>query len=72
PVSFYDEDHIKIADVVHPCTGPRIHVRSTGEIENFRLLKEIFYDSIQDMYLIIGQVGETLDREIRDLNRIKF
>lgn len=72
PISFHDEDHIKIENELHPCTGPRIHVRSTGEIENFRLLKEIFYDSIQDMYLIIGQVGETLDRDINDLNRIKF
>ncbi len=69
---FYDEDHIKIEDEIHPCTGPRIHVRSTKEIENFRLLKEIFYDSIQEMYLLIGLVGEQLDREINDLNRIKY
>lgn len=43
-----------------------------GEIENFRLLKEIFYDSREDMYLIIGLVGERWDYETRDLNRIKF
>lgn len=71
-ICFHDEDHIKIEEEVHPCTGPRIHVRSTGEIENFRMLKEVFYDSIEDMYLIIGLVGEALDREINDLNRIKF
>lgn len=61
-----------MGEVIHPCTGPRIHVRSTGEIENFRLLKEIFYDSREDMYLIIGLVGERWDYETRDLNRIKF
>ena len=72
PITYYDEDHIKMGEVIHPCTGPRIHVRSTGEIENFRLLKEIFYDSREDMYLIIGLVGERWDYETRDLNRIKF
>jgi len=71
-MTFYDEDHIKIQDEIHKCTGSRIHVRSTKEIENFRLLKEIFYDPIQDMYLLIGLVGEQMDREINDLNRIKF
>ena len=30
PVSFFDEDHVKIGGLVHPCTGPRIHVRTTG------------------------------------------
>lgn len=71
-MKFYDEDHIKIENEIHPCTGPRIHVRSTKEIENFRLLKEIFYDSINDMYLLVGLVGEQMGREIKDLNRIKF
>ncbi len=72
PVAFYDEDHVQIGELIHPCTGPRIHVRSTGEIENFRLLKEIFYDSMHEMYLIIGLVGERWDSETRDLNRIQL
>lgn len=72
PVAFYDEDHVKIGELIHPCTGPRIHVRSTGEIENFRLLEEIFYDSMHEMYLIIGLVGERWDSETRDLNRIQI
>ena len=72
PVSYYDEDHVSIGDNLHPCTGPRIHVRSTGEIDNFRLLKEVFYDSIKERYVIIGLVGERWDKETRDLNRIEF
>lgn len=72
PVGFYDEDHVKIGELIHPCTGPRIHVRSTGEIDNFRLLSEIFYDSMHDMYLIIGLVGERWDTETSDLNKIKI
>ena len=70
PVTFHDDDHVKIGEMIHPCTGPRIHVRSTGEIENFRLLKEVFYDSMQEMYLIIGLVGERWDSETGDLNRL--
>ena len=71
PVTFYDEDHVKIGELIHPCTGPRIHVRSTGEIENFRLLKEIFYDSMHEMYLIIGLVGERWDSETERLPSAK-
>ncbi len=71
-VDFCDEEHIEIQGVIHPCTGPRIHVRSTGEIENFRLLKTIYYDPSQEMYLIIGLVGADLGREIKDLNQIKL
>ena len=47
-------------------------MRSTGEIENFRLLKKIYYDPSQEMYLIIGLVGADLGREIADLNEINF
>ena len=71
-VSFYDEDHIKIGEAVVPCTGPRIHVRHTGEIENFRMLKEVFYDEETKRYIIVGLVGERWDYETEDLNRIAF
>ncbi len=72
PINFHDEDHITIGNTLHPCTGPRIHVRSTGEIDNFRLLKEVFYDSMEGRYLIVGLVGERWDYETSDLNRIAF
>lgn len=71
-VSFYDEYHVKIGNAIHPCTGPRIHVRSTGEIENFRLLKEIFHDPTDQRFLMVGLVGERWDYETEDLNRIAF
>ena len=72
PVSYYDEDHVSIGGSVHPCTGPRIHVRSTGEIENFRLLKEVFFDPMKEKYIVIGLVGERWDKGTSDLNRIAF
>ena len=71
-IGYYDEEHITIGHDIFPCSGPRVHVRSTGEIENFRLLKEVFYDKIHEKYIVIGLVGERWDRETKDLNRIEF
>ena len=67
PVSFFDEDHVKIGGLVHPCTGPRIHVRTTGEIENFRLLKEVFYDSMHEMNQSYGII---ITEEIYENNQV--
>ncbi len=57
PVEPHDENQIKVGETVYPCTGPRIHVRSTGEIEGFRL-KKLRYDSKSGLYLLAGLVGE--------------
>ncbi len=72
PVAYKDEGHVFIGDRVHPCTGPRLHVKSTGEIENFSLLPEFQYDPIQRRYLLVGLIGERQRDNIRDLNRIDF
>ena len=68
PVSFADEGHIKIGDETHNCTGPRMHVRSTGEIKKLTLLKELLKEPITERYLLVGVVGEIDD--INDLNHI--
>ncbi len=52
-----DEEHIRIGPTVYPCTGPRIHVKTTGDIQGFKLLKEIRFDPIQKLYTIAGTVG---------------
>lgn len=57
-VSYYNEDHILIGDTPQWCQGPRMHVGSTGKIENFSLLPELIYDEKRDRYLLIGQVGK--------------
>ena len=59
PVSFYDDGHIKIGDVEYYCTAPRNHVRRTGEIEGFTLMKEMPFDPISGRYLLVGLVGQT-------------
>lgn len=58
PISYHDETHINIGDVVYPCTAPRNHVRSTGEIEGFTLMKDTPYDPVRKGYLIVGLVGQ--------------
>ena len=43
PVGYVDENHISVGDKVHKCNGPRIHVRNTGQIKNFRLMHHLIY-----------------------------
>ncbi|MCL4514015.1 MAG: alanine-tRNA synthetase second additional domain-containing protein, partial [Firmicutes bacterium] len=63
PISYHDEEHIKIGETVYPCSGPRIHVRHAGEIEEFRLMKGFRYDPIARLYLLAGLVGAGADQE---------
>lgn len=78
PVSYLDEGHILFGETPHPCTGPRIHVRSTGEIEHFTLLPEFLYDSIRERYMLVGLVGEAgemgegFGENLRDLNKLSL
>ncbi|HEX3030687.1 MAG TPA: alanine-tRNA synthetase second additional domain-containing protein [Bacillota bacterium] len=70
-VCYVDEDHIRIgADEKFHCTGPRIHVRNAGEIENFQLIKDFKYDPISKMYTLVGLVGEKGAKDITDLNKL--
>ena len=45
-------------DQSHYCTGPRIHVRRTSEIQNFHLLHHFIYDRFAKQYLLVGSVGD--------------
>ena len=68
PISYADENHITIGERVHRCTGPRMHVRSAGEIKKLTLLKEMLKEPITDRFLLVGVVGEIED--VNDLNHI--
>ncbi|MCL2228090.1 MAG: alanine-tRNA synthetase second additional domain-containing protein [Oscillospiraceae bacterium] len=68
PVSFADESHIMIGDNLHKCTGPRMHVRSAGEIKKLTLLKELLKEPITERYLLVGVVGDIDD--VDELNHI--
>jgi len=70
-ICYLDENHIHIGEeYTFHCTGPRIHVRSAGEIEGFHLIKEILYDPISKVYAIVGLVGFDNVENIRELNKI--
>jgi hypothetical protein len=58
PITVVGDQHISIGGDDVACTGPRIHVSSTGEISNFRLVKEYFFDPLTREYSITGLVGE--------------
>ena len=71
PVSYADETHINIGPQRHFCTGPRIHVVSTGKIVGFRLLPEFVHDRIRNCYILVGCVGEDSEENIRKLEKMR-
>ncbi len=72
PITYLDENHVSIGGASHPCTGPRIHVSSTGQIKDFHLLYHYVHDMRNKRYLMVGCVGkENLDylRRLDELHR---
>lgn len=72
PVSYGDDYNVVIGDERIPCQAPRMHVRSTGCIENFALVPELVYDTKRGCYLLIGQVGNRERGIIKALNKIQI
>ncbi len=70
PIAYKDQQHIYIGSLLHRCTGPRMHVSSTGKVENFRFLGELQYDALSESYLLVGLVGDSNAGLNRDLNQI--
>jgi len=58
PIRCVDENHIQIGTRVMVCTGPRVHVSSTGKIQNLRLVPEFKFDPINKEFMFIGTVGD--------------
>lgn len=72
-ICYFDDSHIRIGeDEKFHCTGPRIHVRNAGEIENFQLIKEFKYDSISKLYALVGLVGSEWNIDVNDLNKFSL
>lgn len=70
PIAYKDHEHIYIGNTLHRCTGPRMHVSSTGKVENFRFLSELHYDKLSENYLLVGLVGSQSGGLSKDLNQI--
>src|SRR5690554_1834045 len=58
PISYFNDNAILIGDEQWKCSGPRLHLASTSEIENFRLEKEFQYSPITKTYLLAGRIGK--------------
>ncbi len=69
PVTYKDENHVTIGPYTHFCTGPRIHVRSTGQIKDFHLLYHFLHDRKNKRYLLVGCVGEANLERLRALDK---
>jgi tRNA A37 threonylcarbamoyladenosine biosynthesis protein TsaE len=67
-INYCDEEHIKIGDFRITCTGPRIHLRNSAEVENFHLIHELKYDPFSKLYLLVGLVGTDYPENLNDLN----
>jgi hypothetical protein len=70
PISFQNDTHIRIGEESWLCHGPRMHVRSTGEIKKFTLNKEYLVEPITERFLLVGVVGDQGQQNLSDLNKI--
>ncbi len=68
PVTYADNCHISINGKLHYCTGPRIHVSHTGQIENFHLLNHFVYDRFSHNWMLVGCVGKNAERLLQKLD----
>ena len=68
PVTYVDDHHVSIGSDLHQCSGPRIHVTHTGQVENFRLMHHFIYDPLKRRYLMVGCVGENSDKLLEQLD----
>jgi GTPase SAR1 family protein len=58
PIGICCRDRIRIGEWEIYCTGARTHVKTSGEIEDFRLHKEYVFDPIWKEYMLVGMVGK--------------
>lgn len=68
PVTYVDNNHISVDGRIHYCTGPRIHVSHTGQIQNFHLLHHFIYDRFSRRYLLVGCVGKDAEKNLQFLD----
>ena len=72
PISYLDANHVLIGDQRHYCTGPRMHVKSTGRILNFQLYQDFLTHPITKDSQILGLVNTSSDYKLSDLNSLRL
>jgi len=53
-VHYLDENHIQIGDSVTPCSGPRLHLQNTSEVEGFSLVNGLVRDDKTNTWCLVG------------------
>jgi len=71
-ISYLDASHVLIGDQRHYCTGPRMHVKSTGKIKDFQLYQEFLIHPITKNSQILGLVNIPSDYRLADLNSLQL
>jgi hypothetical protein len=71
-VCYVDDNHISIDDNRFECTGPRIHLTNSSQIEYFQLVKELKYNPLTNSYALIGIIGFEDKININELNSLKY
>ncbi len=71
-VSYYDENHIMIGDIITDCNGPRFHIRNTSEIDHFSFIKRFIKDTKKNEYCLIGLLNDAANVDISNLNTLHF
>ncbi len=67
PIGGIGKDRLRIGDWEMYCTGTRTHCKTSGENEDFRLLKKYLCDSIEEYYMLIGMVGKKYASGLDDM-----
>lgn len=70
PITIAGENRISIGGYQILCTGTRTHVKRSGQVENFRLLKEFRYHPIFREYMLVGTVGSHEPAGYEEISRV--
>jgi len=68
PITYVDNHHVSIGGQLHQCTGPRIHMSRTSQVENFHLLNHFIYDRFTQRHLLVGCVGAGAEENLKKLD----
>ena len=71
PITYVNENRIRVGDMEHKCNGPRIHVPNTSHVENFKLLPHLIHDPFKRRYLLVGCVGENSEELLQSLDMMR-
>lgn len=71
PVHYHDEDHIMIGETLLNCSGPRLHLRNTSEVEDFKLIRRFIRDEKTDTWCLVGVLHQK-EEEVGKLNSFQF